>query len=163
MEYIKYMDIFVAKFSFYIEKRRKYYTFFGGCFSILALIICLVTFISLSRDDFNFKNPQTTTNSVPSAGYKKIKFGEEKIYIPWRLIDYDQHFVNHTDILYPVVNYRYGEKDEKGVIPLTTQLLEYRLCNETRMVNLDKNKFYFDLPLNEVYCFKMEDLLMGGS
>ena len=82
MEYIKYMDTFRAKFSFYIEKKRKYYTFFGGCFSILSLIICLVTFMSLSRDDFNFKNPQTTANSVPSAGYKKIKFGEEKIYIP---------------------------------------------------------------------------------
>ena len=71
--------------------------------------------------------------------------------------------MNHTNILYPVVIYRYGEKDEKGGIPLTTQLLEYRLCNETRMANLDKKKFYFDLPLSEVYCFKMKDLLMGGS
>ena len=163
MEFIKYMDIFGTKFNFYIENKPKYYTFLGGYLSLLAIILCLVAFISLSLDDFLLKNPQTTTNSISSAGYKKIKFGEEKIYIPWRLIDYDQHFVNHTNILYPIINYRYGEKDERGGMPLKNNLLEYKLCNETDMANLNKNKFYFNIPLNEVYCIKMEDLIMGGA
>ena len=163
MEFIKYIDIFGTRFNFYIENRPKYYTFLGGYLSLLTIILCLIIFISLSRDDFNRKNPQTTTNSIPSAGYKKIKFGEEKIYIPWRLIDYDQHFINHTNILYPIINYRYGKKDDRGGIPLNNNIIEYRLCSETEMKDLDNNKFIFNIPLNEVYCIKMEDLLMGGS
>jgi len=35
-----------------------------------------------SLDDLKRKYPNITTSSIPSEGYRKIKFGEEKIWIP---------------------------------------------------------------------------------
>ena len=62
----------------------------------------------------------TTISSNP-GGYKRIKFGKEKIWIPWRIVDYNNNeFINHTGILYPIISYYSGikYKNSKGKILL---------------------------------------------
>ena len=158
------MDLFGTTCNFYIEKKPRYYTVYGGIFSILSLISFITFFFLLCQNDFERKIPTTTTSSIPSAGFRKIKFGEEKIWIPWRIMNYAQEYVNHTNIFYPIISYRHGIKIPGTTkTPLTSEILPYKLCNETEMINLDKNIFFIDNPIDEFYCIDMDDLYMGGG
>ena len=109
---IKYIDLFGTRCTFYSEKMPKYYTVTGGFFSIVSILGCILIFFLFSLDDIKRKNPITTISSIPSEGYRKIKFGKEKIWIPWRIIDYNNNkLVNHTGILFPIIYYYSGNKN----------------------------------------------------
>ena len=161
---IKYLDLFGTRCTFYSERMPKLYTVTGGIFSIISILVCILFFIIFSLDDIKRKSPITTTSYIPSIGYKNIKFGQEKIWIPWRIVDYNNNeFVNHTGLLYPIIYYYSGVKENNSKdFNLTKKLLNYKLCNETSMVN-QTNEYFISIPLNELYCIDMEELEMGGS
>ena len=161
---IKYLDLFGTRCTFYSEKMPKLYTITGGIFSIFSILACILIFIILSLDDLKRKFPNTTTSSIPSEGYRKIKFSKEKIWIPWRIVDYNNNeFVNHTGLLYPIISYYSGEKNKSSKdFNLTKKLLSYKLCSETPMA-YENDIYQISVPLNELYCINMEDLDMGGS
>ena len=160
---LKYLDIFGTKFSFYTNQKPSFYTTTGGILSTLSVLGSLLTFIFFSLDDLNRNTPISTTSSF-YEGYKTIKFGKEKIWIPWRIADYNNNkFINHTGLLFPIIYYYSGYKDKiTGHFNLTSKALSYKLCNETSMAN-NSNIYHFSVPLNEIYCLDMEDLDMGGS
>ena len=162
--FLRYIDLFGTKCTFYNEKMPKLYTATGGILSIISIFVCILIFISLSYDDLRRKNPLTTISSNPSGGYKKIKFGKEKIWIPWRISDYNNNeFVNHTGLLYPIIYYYSRIKDNNTKdFNLTTKKLNYKLCSETSMV-YETKIYQINVPLNELFCIEMEDLDMGGS
>ena len=142
----------------------KLYTVTGGIFTIISLFLCLLIFIIFSLDDLKRTFPSTSISHIPSEGYRKIKFGEEKIWIPWRIVDYNNNeFINHTGLLYPIISYISGTKIKNSKdFNLTKKILNYKLCNETSMIN-ENNIYQITVPLNELYCIDMEDLDMGGS
>ena len=161
---IKYLDLFGTRCTFYSEKMPKLYTVTGGIFTIISILVCISIFVIFSLDDMKRKFPNITTSYIPSEGYRKIKFGQEKIWIPWRIVDYNNNEnVNHTNLLYPIIYYYSRTKNNKTrEFHLTTKVLDYKLCNETSMVN-DSDIYKITVPLSELYCINMEDLEMGGS
>ena len=163
-EVLKYVDLYGIKLTFFTDKRRKLYTSLGGILSILTIILYISLFILISIDDFKHETPITTKYKIPSLGYHKIKFGREKIWIPWRIRDYNLNFINHTNILYPIVNYYYSEKNLSlnESLEIKKLRLNYTLCNETSMIN-KSNIYNFDIPLNELYCIEMGDIFMEGN
>ena len=161
---IKYTDLFGTRCTFYSEKMPKLYTVIGGIFSMISILVCILIFTIFSIDDLKRKFPITTTSSIPSEGYRKIKFGKEKIWIPWRIVDYNNNeFINTTGLLYPKIYYYYGIK-VKGTrdFNLTYTTLNYKLCNETSMA-IENNTYQITVPLSELYCIEMDNLEMGGS
>ena len=161
-EFLKYIDCFGTKFNFYTDKNRKFYTPLGGIFSILAIFFAIIIFIFFNIEDFFQTNPITST-SVLRENYSRIKFGEEKIWIPWRIRDYNNRKINHTNLFYPIIYYykgKYNENDQ--AMELSYDLLNYRLCNETSMVNRS-DLHMITSSLDSLYCIDMEDLIMGGS
>ena len=162
-EIIKYFDFFGTKYNFYTEGRPKFYTILGGILSIISIIICLVVFFFITSDDILRKTPTVTTSLIPSEGYHKIKFGKEKIWLPWRIVDYNNIYINHTGLIYPIIYYFYGKrKNITDGFDFQYKILEYKLCNETSMV--EKTEIYqIDVPLDQLYCIDMDDLEMGGS
>ena len=166
---VKYLDLFGNRITFYNEKMPKLYTITGGVFSIVSILVCIMIFIIFSLNDLKRKVPITTMSSIPSEGYKNIKFGKEKIWIPWRIIDYNNKFVNHTGLLFPKIYYYSGTKDPiTNEFNLTTKKLDYKLCSETSMkkiIDEDKERktHQISVPLNEIFCIDMDDLDMGGS
>ena len=160
---IQYLDFFGTKYSFYSNGKPKLYTILGGILSIISIIVCLLVFFFITLDDIFRKNPTVTTSSIPSEGYHKIKFDKEKIWLPWRIVDYNNDYVNHTGLIYPVINYFYGQrKNTAEKFNIHRTLLEYKLCNETSMVN--KPKIYqINVPLDQLYCIDMDEFDMGGS
>ena len=163
-EFLKYFDLFGIKCTFYSEKMPKLYTVTGGIFSLLSILVCISIFIIFSLDDLNRKNPITTISSIPSEGYHKIKFGKEKIWIPWSIVDYNNKFVNHTGLLFPKIYYYSAIKDNNiNDYNITHTILNYKLCNETSMAYVNKTEYQITVPLNEIYCIEMDDLDIGGS
>ena len=104
-EIIKYCDIFGTKFNFYTDDRPMFYTFLGGILSILLGFICIIFFIFYSLDDIKREIPTVTASSVPSEGFHKIKFGEKNLWIPWRIVDYYNNYVDHKNLIYPIIYY----------------------------------------------------------
>ena len=160
---LKYIDCFGTKFNFYTEKNRKFYTPLGGIFTLLAFFFSIIVFIFFNIDDFIHSSPITSTSVIIMENKNNIKFGKEKIWIPWRIRDYNNKLVNHTNLFYPIIYYYKGIKNESNQgMELTYEIINYKLCNETSMVN--KPKLYMiNISLDNLYCIDMEELDMGGS
>ena len=111
---ITYFDIFSIKNSFYTYQKPKLYTIMGGILTILSFFLCVFIFLSNSLDDFRRTSPSTSTSYFSfDINQFKIKFGKEKIWIPWRISDYNNNnYINHTDILFPIIYY-YSKKKRK--------------------------------------------------
>ena len=159
---LRYLDFFGARFNFYIEKNRKLYTPFGGILSILSMLFSAIIFIYIYKDDFLHKLPDSTT-STEKEDYRPIKSKEEKIWIPWRIRDFGGKTINHTNLLYPLIYYYKGIRNNELKSMITTsELINYKLCNETSMVN-HSDLYIIDIELDQLYCIDMEDLIIGGS
>ena len=161
-DFLKYIDCFGTKFNFYIDKDRKFYTPLGGIFSTLAFLFGLVVFLFLNFEDFLHTAP-IYSHSIIEENYNNIKFGEEKIWIPWRIRDYNNKGINHTHLFYPIIYYYKGIKNESSQgMELTYDLINYKLCNETSMVNMSE-LYLLNVSLGSLYCIEMEELFMGGN
>ena len=161
--FFKFCDFYGTQFHWYFNFKPKYYTCYGGIFSILSVICCLIVFIIFGLEDFKRLNPISSISTVPPLVHKNIKFGEKKLYLPWRIMDYGERFIDHKGILFPRIYYFSNKYNNKtGIMETYYTLLNYTLCNETSMKNLG-NDFLIDLPLDNLFCIDMEDLNMGGS
>ena len=162
IEMFRYIDCFGAGFNFYSEKNRKLYTPLGGIFTLLSCFFGLIVFIFINFDNFLHTNPQSTTSTVRIYN-RQYKFNEEKVWIPWRIRDYNGKTVNHSKYFYPIIYYYQGVRNNsKDGMNLTYQFLNYTLCNETAMIN-NTDSFVIDIDLNQLYCINMGDLDMGGN
>ena len=158
----KYIDCFGIKFNFYIDRKRKLYTPLGGILTLFSLIFGIFLFLLMNKDELRHKVPLSST-SVIQEDIRNIKFIQEKIWIPWRIRDYEGNIVDFKEILYPIIYYYKGVKnktDDKFNLEYT--LLNYRLCNETLMNN-NTDLFIIDTPLDQLYCIDMDDLNIGGN
>ena len=160
---LKYLDIFGEKCSFYVEKTPKLYSVTGGILSIFSITISVLIFILTSLDDFQRTSPSVSISSALPNQFHKIKFGQEKIWIPWRIQDYSNNYVNHSNLLYPLIYNYYSTGKSIGTgFEFEVKQLNYSLCNETSFIN--KSEIYFiDSSLDELYCIEMDDIDVGGD
>ena len=160
---LKYFDFYGTQFHWFIGFKKKHYSSYGGIFTILSLIMWILFLIILGMDDFKRTHPIISESTIPPSGYKIIKFGEKKLYIPWRIVDYDEKPLNIKGILYPKIFYFSSKYNEiTGKMDTNYTLINYTLCNETSMKNLGK-EFLLDINIEHLYCIDMEQLDMGGS
>ena len=161
--FFKMCDFYGTQFHWYFDHRQKYYTFHGGIFSLISFFSYIALIIIFGYKDFQRTQSISTISNIPPSGDKTIKFGKQKLYLPWRIMDYGDTFINHTGILYPRIYYftnKYNNQTE--LMETSFKLLNYSLCNETSMKNLGKD-FILNSNLDKLYCIDMEDLEMGGS
>jgi len=158
-EWLKFLDCFGTTYSFYTEKNRKFYTAFGGILTIISIIFGILVFIYINLDIFSYNLPISTIFTSKEK-YKNITFREEKIWIPWRIRDFGGKTINHKGLLFPIIFYLKGVRNNDKEIKLSYEVLNYKLCNETSMVN---SSYLIDMKLDDLYCIDMEDLYMGGN
>lgn len=157
-EFLRYLDIFGTKCSFYTEQRLKLYTPLGGILSIASFIFGIIIFIFINISSFRREGPTIISSSTEEENHR-IKFNEEKIWLPWKISKYNNNnFFNFSGILFPIIKYYYRENNTE----LKYKNISFTLCNETSMKNIPEN-FYIDSPLDQLYCIDMDDLIMGGS
>ena len=162
LEYLKYIDFFGTSFSFYIKRSRKLYTPLGGILTLLAGIFGITLFLYLNMDDFLHNIPESTT-SIKKENYRRIKFKDEKIWIPWRIRNFSSKTINHTGLLYPLIYYYKAKRNNSlNDFDITYEFINYKLCNETSMIN-NSYFYHIDIKLDQLYCIDMEDIDIGGS
>ena len=163
MKILKYMDLFGIHFHFYIGNKRKLYTSYGGIISLICIFCCVLIFFILTFKEISHKNPISNMSSISQAGYHKVTFKDEKIWIPWRIIDFEKKFINYSHALYPTIYIKQGEKDNiENRFIFKTQIINYTLCNETDFASRAKNHF-IDVALNELYCIEFDNIELGGG
>ena len=159
---LKYVDFFGTTFNFYTEKNRKLYTPLGGILTLFSIIICIIIFLLMNLDELRHNSPISST-SIIQEEYHNIKFIQEKLYIPWRIRDYEGNLANFSGLLYPIIYYYSGIRNKTNdKINLEYSFLDYKLCNETSMIN-NINSFILDASLDQLYCIDMENLNIGGN
>ena len=85
-------------------------------------------------EDFKRLHPISTISNIPPLVHKTIKFGNKKLYLPWRIMDYGDKFINHKGILHPRIYYFTNKfNKETDLMETYYNLLNYKLCNETSM------------------------------
>ena len=162
MDYIKYIDYFSIKFNFYTNYQPNYQNLFGGIMTLIYIFICIIIFIEFSYEDIYRLNPTTTISEIPDSEAKIINMNKEKIWIPFRMVNFENKFINHRGILHVVPYFIEGKYNNNSGMELKYHLLDYRLCNETSMAN-KQNNYKINVPLNELYCIEQDNVLFGGS
>ena len=162
MEFFKYLDLFEVKLHFYINNRPIYQSIFGGIMSISFYLLCIICFVILSYDDFKKMNPISTKSEIPDVGLRTVNILKEKIWIPFRMVTYEEQFVDHRGILFPQLYYVEGKWDNELGMNLSYHLLTYKLCNETSMAKKPE-RYKINVPLNELFCVEADNISFGGS
>ena len=134
MEFLISLDFFGAHLHWYVNHQKKVYTRLGGILTFISFIVCSIISTFIFKNFIIRENPNIMENDKINTEFKKIKFGEEKIYIPWTIADYRTKEVNFTGYLFPIVYYFYGVRDKKtGNLPFDYKILNYTYCNETNL------------------------------
>ena len=162
MDFLRYVDFFNVKFSFYTNNQLNNQSLFGGIMTTLYLIICIIIFILFSIDDLKQLNPITTKSEISYSKTKLVNMTKEKIYIPFRMVNYENQFIDHRGILYIVPYLIEGRYNESIGMDLKYTLLKYRLCNETAMAKKPYN-YLISVPLDQLFCIERDDILFGGN
>ena len=162
MNYLKYCDFFDVKFHFYIGGHPTNNTIFGGIMNILFILSCFFSFLIFSFDDIRRLNPITSKSEIPGAEMRIVNLHNSKIWIPWRMVTYEEKFVDHRGILHPIVSLIEGHWNNSYGMNLTYRTLNYKLCNETSMAN-KTDEYKIDVPLDEIFCIEDDDIPWGGS
>ena len=161
MDFVKYFDFFGIRFHFYTNNQPYYQNFFGGLMNLIYIILCAVVFIFLSYDDLKMLNPTTTISDISDKEARIVELDKEKIWIPFRLVNWENQFIKHQGILHIVPYFIEGKFDNVKGMDLKYHLLNYTLCNETSMAKKPDN-YRINVPLSELYCIEQEGVLFGG-
>ena len=162
MDYLKFMDFFSIRFHLYTHNQPQYQNAFGGIMSFLYIIVCISLFFGFSYDDLNRLNPISSKSEVPDSNPKTVELNKEKIWIPFRMVTYEEKFVDHRGLFYILPFSVQGIYNDNIGMDLQYQLLNYKLCNETELVKTFHN-YKIDVPLNNLFCIDEDDLQFGGS
>jgi len=162
MDFIKYFDFFTIKFHFYTNNQPKFRNVFGGIMNILYLLICAIIFIGFSYEDLFKLNPISSKSEISYSEQKIVNINSEKLWIPFRIVTYEEKFIDHRKLLYILPYLVEGKRNDLIGMELKYHLLHYKLCNETSMVNKSQN-YIIDVPLNELFCIEEDDISFGGS
>ena len=160
IDIITYFDFFGIKFHFYTNNQPYYQNLFGGIMYLIYIILCIIVLIVFSYDDLNRLNPITTVSDITEKEPRKIDLNTEKIWIPFRIVNYENRFVKHQGILY-IVPYFIEGQYYNNQMNLKYHKLNYTLCNETSMANRPES-YKINVPLDKLYCIEQDDILFGG-
>ena len=162
MYILKYCDLFGTKFHFYVGGHPCNTSIFGGIMSIIFFILAILVIIILSIDDFRKLNPISSKSEIPGGDIRIVNLHNSKIWVPWRMVTYEEKFIDHRGILHPIVSLIEGKWNSSFGMDLVYHDLKYKLCNETSMAN-KTDEYKIDIPLNEIFCIDNDDIPWGGS
>ena len=93
MDFMKYLDYFGIRFSFYTNSRPNNQSVFEGIMTSLYKIFCILIFILFSYDDLKRLNPKTTVSEIGDSERKLVNMNKEKIWILFRMVNYENQFI----------------------------------------------------------------------
>ena len=67
MDFIKYLDFFNIKFSFYTNNQPNNQNIFGGIMTFIYILASILIFVLFSYDDLKRLNPITTMSEISDS------------------------------------------------------------------------------------------------
>ena len=151
-EMFKYVDLFGTEFTFYSDGQKKRYTSFGGILTIITIILYILGTIFINLEDFKLNNPIIVNSELPFNKNNTKNAKSNKIWIPWRIIDKNNNYINISELISFNINYR--SNNEKQV---TENLnVNNRLCNETSIKIKEDSINNIIVPLDLLYCIELD-------
>ena len=93
--------------------------------TFVYLILCISIVVIFSYDELNRLNPITTISEIPYTERKLVDMTKKKIYIPFRMVNYENQFIDHRKVLY-IIPYLIEGRFNKEI----GMDLKYTLLNE---------------------------------
>ena len=162
MKFLKYVDFFDTKFHFYVGGHPTNSSIFGGIMSLIFCVLSIIILLIFAWQDLNKLNPITSKSEIPGGEIRVVNLHNSKVWVPFRMVTYEEKFIDHRGVLHPVVSFIEGKWNSSFGMDLTYHTLEYKLCSETSMANKTK-EYKIDIPLNEIFCIDNDDFPWGGS
>ena len=160
---IRFLDIFGTQFNFYSDKKKIYYTTLGGILTVITVSTCLIIFFFFVRDDINRIYPDKLFISDIPQKENKIILKDEKLFMPWRIINKNNNnFLYNNELINPIVTYYYFEKNFMNETIQKSKIINYKLCSDMMMANspgIDSLR----VRLNELYCLDSTDIELFAS
>ena len=92
------------------------------------IIISIVAFIFFEYGKISKLNPILSKSEITYANdNKKVKLNNEKMWVPFRLATYEEQFIDHRGILYPIIYYVKGTKNKENAMDLEFRTLKCKL------------------------------------
>jgi len=140
-----------TKFHFYVGGHPTNSSVFGGIMSLIFCILSIIIMLILAWSDLKKMNPITSKSEIPGGDIRVVNLHDSKVWVPFRMVTYEEKFINHKGIVYPSINLIEGNLKEEIGMDLKVHNLNYTLCNETSMANVS-GQYKIDTPLNELFC-----------
>lgn len=86
LDIFRQTDIYGIQAHLTVNHSPKYYPYSGGILTFISIILDFI-FILFRKDYFNWTSRKDSVITVNRL-FKKIKFDEEKIWVPWKIGDY---------------------------------------------------------------------------
>ena len=109
MKFLKYIDFFDTKFHFYVGGHPTNSSIFGGIMSLIFCILSIIIMLILAWSDLKKMNPITSKSEIPREDMRVVNLRDSKVWVPFRMVTYEEKFIDHRGILYPIVSFIEGK------------------------------------------------------
>ena len=163
MKVLEYLDFFPTLSTFTINQQINFKTRFGGCLTLLSIIICIYFSIDFTKDYFEKRNPRTYSETIYEKIYKPYDLIKDDLIIAWRLEDKNGNAIRNNDIktlpFYPKAKFHKYKMIEGQFIKN-----EYITLNSSRCSDYFKeNDINLNLTNKENWnCLDTSNITMGG-
>ena len=159
VNFFEKIDLLGSNFHFYDGVSLKKRTIIGGILTFIIGIFSIYFFIIFSKDLFMKLNPNITITIQNNSLYEYIDLKKENIIFAFRIEDYYGNFYNESNILYIKIIYYKSNLNDNGKYKrnLTSELINYHLCNESDFKNENLTQIYGNL-----FCPEFEGKQLGG-
>ena len=80
-KFLRQVDIFGIKTEINMEKKSRYTTNIGGCFTLIMITLCTLLFVSFGNDMFYHNNPTTISSVLYQKSPVKTPFTKERYFL----------------------------------------------------------------------------------
>ena len=153
------IDCYGSNFHFYLNHKQKHQSIHGGFFTIITLLLIIISIKVFGTNFFKRKKPTITSASI-NQGYSIIDLKKEKVVLAFRFEDIDGNFIDCSGKIFPIIYYYSKIYDNSSHINSFTkkeEYLTYHICNGSDYGNYNLTKNYGNL-----YCIDWENKNFGG-
>ena len=153
------IDCYGTNFHFYLNHKQKHKSIHGGFFTIITLLLVIVSIKLFGANFLQRKKPTITSASI-NQGYSIIDLKKEKVVLAFRFEDLDGNFIDNSRKIYPMIYYYSKIFDNSSDINSFTkeeEYLNFHICNESDYGNDNLTNKY-----GKLYCIDWENKNFGG-
>jgi hypothetical protein len=157
------LDLLGGNLSFYTYNNETIKSKFGGCISLLTIIILGLLIGAFGQDFFKRTNPILVQSTLSPLDYPNHIINNKNFSFAFRLEDDNGLVVDSPEYFYIKVTYSNSEKDEKGSwVTKDRYLLDTPKCTKDMFFDGAEFVEQTDIGTNTIFCPQFKNISLGG-